>query len=140
MVISYKMPTEQIPAWLRLEGITIGSDGMPIDPAYGLDTPYAELPAVHPRSAGAHARSLRMAREHDIPLMHVFAAMSYRVAKHLGDTGLCAMHERGRLQTGMVADITVFDSDNSDQIMPPTPRARCPARASTTCWSAVAWL
>jgi hypothetical protein len=111
MVISYKMPTEQIPEWLRLEGITIGSDGMPIDSRFGPDTPYADLPAVHPRSAGAYARTLRMAREHDIPLMHVLAALSYRVAKHLGDTGLAAMHERGRLQTGMVADITVFDSE-----------------------------
>jgi cytosine/adenosine deaminase-related metal-dependent hydrolase len=108
-VIAYKMPPQQIPAWLRLEGITMGSDGMPIDPAYGWDTPFSELPPMHPRSAGAHARSLRMAREHDIPLMHVIAAMSYRPAKHLGDTGLSAMRERGRLQAGMIADITVFD-------------------------------
>lgn len=111
MVISYKMPAEQIPQWLRMEGITIGSDGMPIDPRFAWDTAYDELPAMHPRGAGAHARTLRMAREHDIPLMHVLAALSYRVAKHLGDTGLAAMRQRGRLQTGMIADIAVFDPD-----------------------------
>ncbi|MFT6770909.1 MAG: N-acyl-D-aspartate/D-glutamate deacylase [Congregibacter sp.] len=46
---------------------------------------------------------MRLAREHDIPFMHVIAAMSYRPAKHLGDTGLAAMQER------MIADITIFD-------------------------------
>jgi len=35
--------------------------------------------------------------------------LSYNAAKHLGDTGLKAMQERGRIQTGMVADIVVFD-------------------------------
>lgn len=110
-VIVYKMPPEQIPEWLRLDGITMGSDGMPIDPSFGWDTPYDALPPMHPRGAGAHARTLRMAREHAISLMHVIAAMSYRPALHLGDTGLAAMRERGRLQEGMIADITVFDPD-----------------------------
>lgn len=108
-VIAYKMPVSQIPDWLRMEGITMGSDGMPIDPSIAWDTPYTDLPAMHPRTAGAQARTLRLAREHDISLMHVIAAMSYRPAKHLGDTGLASMQERGRLQEGMIADITIFD-------------------------------
>ena len=37
------------------------------------------------------------------------SVMSYNVARHLGDTGLKAMQERGRLQVGMIADIVVFD-------------------------------
>jgi N-acyl-D-glutamate deacylase len=109
VIISYKMPSELIPEWLRLEGIVMGSDGMPIDARYGWDTPFDALPNMHPRGAGARARSLRLAREHDIPLMHVLAALSYRSAKHLGDAGLEAMRERGRMQEGMVADIVVFD-------------------------------
>ncbi|KGE04394.1 amidohydrolase family protein [Pseudohaliea rubra] len=110
-VISYKMPPEQIPDWLRMDGITMGSDGMPIDGRHGWGTPFEALPAMHPRGAGARGRTLRLAREHDIPLMHVLAALSYRTAKHLGDTGLAAMRERGRLQEGMVADIVVFDPE-----------------------------
>ena len=49
--------------------------------------------------------------------MQVLSMLSYTSAKHLGDTGLEAMKVRGRLQKGMVADITIFDpakvTDNS---------------------------
>ncbi|MBX7435589.1 amidohydrolase family protein, partial [Mycobacterium sp. Y57] len=58
---------------------------------------------------GSCAKSLRVAREHNIPLMQVVAMTSYNSACHLGEMGLTAMQERGRLQEGMVADITVFD-------------------------------
>ena len=37
------------------------------------------------------------------------AQLSYWTAKHLGDTGLDAMKERGRVQVGKVADLTLFD-------------------------------
>jgi len=47
----------------------------------------------------------------NIALLHTLAQLSYWSAKHLGDTGLKAMQERGRLQQGMVADITIFDPD-----------------------------
>ena len=50
-----------------------------------------------------------MSREMGIPLMHALSQLSYWSAKHLGDTGLKAMQVRGRLQEGMVADITIFD-------------------------------
>ena len=43
--------------------------------------------------------------------MHVLATFSYYPAKYLGGTGLVAMQERGRMQEGMVADITIFDAD-----------------------------
>jgi len=67
---------------------------------------------MHPRAAGTHGKSLRLARETNIPLMQVLATFSYNPAKYLGDTGLKAMRERGRLQKGMVADIAIFDADN----------------------------
>ncbi|NIP26480.1 MAG: hydrolase, partial [Phycisphaerae bacterium] len=42
---------------------------------------------------------------------------SYNYAKPLGDMGLKAMQVRGRMQEGMVADITIFNpqtvTDNS---------------------------
>ena len=52
-----------------------------------------------------------MGRENGVPLMFALAQMSYGPARHLGDTGLAAMQERGRMQEGMIADITIFDPD-----------------------------
>ncbi|MFC1797569.1 hypothetical protein ACFL1V_10830 [Pseudomonadota bacterium] len=65
----------------------------------------------------ARAISVRLARENDIPLMQIMSILSYNAARHLGDMGLKAMQERGRIQEGMVADIVVFHpeqfTDNS---------------------------
>ena len=44
--------------------------------------------------------------------MHTLAQTSYWSAKHLGDAGIEAMKVRGRMQEGMVADITIFDPEN----------------------------
>ena len=44
--------------------------------------------------------------------MHIIAQNSYWAAKHLGDAGIEAMQIRGRMQEGMVADITIFDPEN----------------------------
>jgi len=113
VIILYKMPVSEIPKWVALEGVIAASDGMA--PVYGgwdqlpWDTAYEDLPNAHPRTAATHGKSLRIARENDIPLMHVLATFSYYPAKYLGDTGLKAMQERGRMQEGMVADITVID-------------------------------
>ena len=54
---------------------------------------------------------IRLGRENGVPLMHTLAQLSYWHAKHLGDTGLVAMQERGRMQEGMIADITIFNPD-----------------------------
>jgi hypothetical protein len=110
-VLVYKMPKEAIVDWLRLPGIAIGSDGMPLVPDDNLkwDTPYEDFPNTHPRFAGSFARVLRVARENNIPLMQAVAMSSYNYAKPLGDMGLKAMQVRGRIHKGMVADITIFD-------------------------------
>lgn len=47
--------------------------------------------------------------------MLTLAQLSYVHAKHLGDTGLKAMQVRGRMQEGMVADITIFDPENAKE-------------------------
>lgn len=109
LVVLFKMPKEDILGWLRLPGVTMGSDAMPIPGDWPWDTPYDQLPNTHPRTAGAHAASLRLARENNIPLMQVLAQLSYNSAKYLGDAGLESMQVRGRMQEGMVADITIFD-------------------------------
>jgi hypothetical protein len=109
IVIVYKIPQTEIVKWLRLPGVSIASDAMPIPGDITWDTPYDELPNTHPRTAGAHALTLQLGRENDIPLMQSLSQLSYVSAKHLGDMGLKAMQVRGRLQQGMVADITIFD-------------------------------
>ena len=112
-VVVYKMPESAIVEWLKLPGIAIASDGMPIFPWDGLkwDTPYEDLPNAHPRSAGAFATAFRLGRENNIPLMQIVAMTSYNTANPLGKMGLKAMQVRGRMQEGMVADITIFDPE-----------------------------
>jgi len=115
LIVVYKSKPEDIPRWIALEGITCASDAIPAVSGdwnqLPWDTPYDALPNAHPRTAGTYAKSLRVARENEIPLMHVLATFSYNTAKYLGNTGLEAMQSRGRLQVGMVADITLFDPD-----------------------------
>lgn len=110
-VLVFKMPASAIVDWLKLPGVAIVTDGMPMIPDDGLswDTPYEKFPNTHPRAAGSNAKSLRLARENDIPLMQIVAMSSYNSALPLGKMGLKAMQERGRMQVGMVADITIFD-------------------------------
>jgi N-acyl-D-aspartate/D-glutamate deacylase len=110
-----------LPMWLEVPHMTVAGDGMPpVDQDGGLltwDDPY-EAYNGHPRTAGAHAKTLRLAREHGVDLMQVVAQNSYWSAYHLGESGLEAMQLRGRMQEGMVADITIFDpetvTDNAD--------------------------
>ena len=106
----YKMPESAIVDWLKMPGVAIASDTMPIV-VDGLtwDTPYEDLPNTHPRGAGSCARALRMGREHGIPLMQSISQLNYNSARPLSEMGLKAMQERGRMQEGMVADITIFD-------------------------------
>ena len=118
LIVIFKQPEENRAKWLTLKGVTMASDataGTPYDAPW--DYPLEELGGTHPRTAGARAATIRLGRENDIPMMQLMSILSYNAAKHLGDTGLKAMQERGRIQTGMVADIVVFDpelfTDNS---------------------------
>jgi hypothetical protein len=112
-IVLYKMPPDDIPDWCALPGVIYASDAMMMlmgwDDEPRWDTPYEEIPNTHPRLSGTRGTCLRIAREQDIPMMRVIANASYNAAKHLGDMGLEAMQVRGRLQEGMVADITIFD-------------------------------
>jgi len=110
--------------WLTREHATIGSDSMPTTDIEGKplawDSPYEEF-VGHPRTAGSHARVLRLGRENNIPLVQAIRQLSYWSALHLGQAGIEAMQIRGRLQEGMIADITVFDpqrvTDNATYIL-----------------------
>ena len=106
---------EWLPMWLKVPHMTVAGDQMPPVNEAGesltWDDPYDAYNG-HPRTVGTHAKTLRLGREHGIPLMQSLAQNSYWAAKHLGDSGIEAMKERGRMQEGMVADITIFDPEN----------------------------
>jgi hypothetical protein len=112
-IIAFSPPRKEwMKEWVKLPHFIVAGDGMPTVNSQGAlltwDSPYEEY-SGHPRTAGTHARVLRMSREMDVPLMLALSQLSYWPAKHLGDTGLKAMQVRGRIQEGMVADITIFD-------------------------------
>lgn len=117
--IAFSPPREEwMKDWIRIAGYGVSGDGMPGLDLEGnsltWDSPYEDY-AGHPRSAGSHGTVLRLAREADVPLMLTLSQLSYVHAKHLGDTGLKAMQVRGRLQEGMVADITIFDPETAKE-------------------------
>jgi len=98
--------------WLTMPEMVVGSDAM-----VGLDKDGKMLPwdadvsryAGHPRTAASFSTTLQLGREQGVPLMFTLAQTSYWSAKHLGDMGLEAMQERGRVQVGKVADLTLFN-------------------------------
>ena len=100
--------------WLTIPNFVVASDATP-----GVDIDGKLLPydaddtryAGHPRTASSYTTTLKLARENGVPLMFTLSQLSYWTAKHLGDTGLEAMKERGRVQVGKVADLALFDPD-----------------------------
>jgi hypothetical protein len=122
IVVIFVPPRKQwLPMWLRVPHMTVAGDGMMGIGAQGnrltWDDDHGKY-AGHPRTAGSHAKVLRLGRENGISLMHSLSQLSYWSALHLGDAGIEAMQKRGRMQEGMVADITVFNpetvTDNAD--------------------------
>ena len=100
--------------WLTIPEMVVASDAMAGVDISGKLLPYdADVTryAGHPRTASSYSTTLKLARENGVPLMFTLAQLSYWTAKHLGDTGLEAMKERGRVQVGKVADLTLFDPE-----------------------------
>lgn len=100
--------------WLTIPEMVVASDASPGNDEHGKLLPYeADVTryAGHPRTASAYAETLSLARENGVPLMFTLSQLSYWNAKHLGDTGLEAMKERGRVQKGKVADLTLFNPE-----------------------------
>lgn len=98
IVIMHMMKPEWIEQAMRTSFVMVASDGMP----------YA--PGAHPRSAGTFSRVLgRYVREQGVmSLMEALGKMTLMPAKRL--QGIAPqMQNKGRLQLGKDADITVFD-------------------------------
>ena len=103
-----------LPFWLTIPDMVVASDAMAGVDADGNFLPYdadVTLYAGHPRTAASYTTTLKLGRDNGVPLMFTLAQLSYWTAKHLGDTGLEAMKERGRVQVGMVADLAIFDPE-----------------------------
>lgn len=115
VIVYFPKRAEWLPYWLKTPGMTVASDGMPGASSDGGLLPYDTEPSQykgHPRVASTYSTTLKLAREANVPLMFTLTQLSYTSAKHLGDTGLKAMQERGRVQVGKVADLTIFDPVN----------------------------
>jgi N-acyl-D-glutamate deacylase len=120
VVVEFPYRKEWMNYWLSVPHMTIASDAMAGVGEDGKllpwDADWSEYRG-HPRTSGSRGATFRMAREQGVPLMFTIAQASYWAAKHMGDAGLEAMKDRGRLQVGKVADITIFDAktitDNS---------------------------
>lgn len=89
------------------EGVFVGADAMPLFDEQGKVPAWDDASGVgkgHPRSAGTHAKILRMVREEQlIPLMEAIAKLSYLQAKFLEDMvpdmSIAAALNRARLPT-----------------------------------------
>jgi len=112
VVLPYRKPW--LDKWLRIPHMTVATDSM-----IGVGTDGKFLPwdadyskyAGNPRTPGAMAKALRLGREQGVPLMFTLAQLSYWSALHLGETGLQNMKDRGRVQVGKIADLTLIDPD-----------------------------
>ncbi len=114
IVLCLPQREEWLPLWLEVPHMTVAGDAMPpvdVNSEFlDWDDPF-EAYNGHPRTVGTHATTFRLAREYGVDLMHMISQNSYWAAKHLGDAGVEAMQKRGRVQEGMIADITVFDPE-----------------------------
>jgi N-acyl-D-glutamate deacylase len=112
VVVEFPYRKEWMNNWLAIPHMTIASDAMAGVGADGKllpwDADWSEYRG-HPRTSGSHGTCFRLGREQGVPLMFTIAQASYWSAKHLGDSGLEAMKQRGRIQVGKIADITIFD-------------------------------
>jgi cytosine/adenosine deaminase-related metal-dependent hydrolase len=114
VVIHLPPRKEWLKYWPTVPHMVVASDAVMGVDKDGNFLPY-NAPATdyagHPRTVSSYSTTLAQAREQGVPLMFTLSQLSYWNAKHLGDTGLVAMQKRGRLQEGMIADITIFDAD-----------------------------
>ena len=97
-VALFSRSESDVRAFLRHPLAVIGSDGYTQSLAGRADAPHPRSFGTHPRVLGRHVRQLG-----DLDLGTAIAKMTGQVAERLNLEG------RGRLRTGQIADVTVFD-------------------------------
>jgi hypothetical protein len=115
-VLFYNATDETVNKALAHPSTVLGSDSFPYTiietgkAAIDFDVPF-EAVNGHPRGAGSHAKLLRLVREKvvDIPVMLAISKMTYMIAQYLEANGIGSMSQKGRMQTGMDADIILVD-------------------------------
>jgi N-acyl-D-glutamate deacylase len=115
-ILFYNAREEDVCKGIAHPTSTIGSDAFPYTiretgkVALDWDVPFDAVNG-HPRGAGTHARVLQWVREKkiDIPLSLAVSKMTYMIARFLEDNGVPQMADKGRVQEGKDADITIFD-------------------------------
>jgi hypothetical protein len=117
-IMFYNATDEDVFAGLSHPTSVVGSDAFPYtiresgEAAEDWNVPFDAVNG-HPRGAGSHARVLAWVREKklDIALSLAVSKMTYMIAKYLEDNGVPQMADKGRIQEGKDADITIFDPD-----------------------------
>jgi hypothetical protein len=115
-IMFYNATEEDVFKGLSHPSTVVGSDSFPYTiaatgkSAEAWDTPFDSVNG-HPRGSGTHARVLAWVREKklDISLSLAVSKMTYMIAKYLEDNGVSQMNNKGRIQEGKDADITIFD-------------------------------
>ena len=107
-------PPHWLKQWPHMKNIAIANDSIAYFDKDGkllpIEADFSEY-GGHPRNASTYCIVFREAREQGIPLMDIVNNVSYIPAKYFSRLGLKAMQERGRMQEGMIADITIFNPD-----------------------------
>ena len=107
-------PEKWMKQWPHMKDIAIANDSIAYYDENGellpIEAHFSKY-GGHPRNAGTYGIVFREAREQGIPLMDIVNNASFIPAKYFSKVGLKAMQERGRMQEGMIADITIFNPD-----------------------------
>ncbi len=117
-IMFYNATEEDVFKGLEHPTSVVGSDAFPYtiretgEAAIDWDVPFDAVNG-HPRGAGTHARVLAWVREKklDIPLSLAVSKMTYMIARYLEDNGVPQMADKGRIQEGKDADITIFNPE-----------------------------
>jgi hypothetical protein len=117
-IMFYNALEEDVINGLSHPASVVGSDAFPYtvaatgEAAMDWDIPFDSVNG-HPRGSGTHARVLAWVREKklNISLSLAVSKMTYMIAKYMEDNGVSQMNNKGRIQVGKDADITIFNPD-----------------------------